>query len=338
MQSTLSPALLAITRQMLFLDPPDHTRLRGLVAKAFTPRVLAALRPRIQSIADQLLDAVQDQRYMDVMKDFASQLPAMVIAEMLGVPAEDREQFISWSMSFGLLLDSGNYAPEAMMQAMQDVVAFLDYFRQIIVRRHSEPRDDLMQALVEASEQGDRLSEEELLGNALLLLAAGHATTTFLIGNGMLALLKNPDQLEELRTDPALIELAVMELLRYDSPIQLTSRIARETLEISGKQITAGEEVIFVLGAANRDPEQFAGPDRLRLCRQENRHLAFGQGIHTCLGAPLARIEGEIAFATLVRRLRAPVLSTTDLRWFQSLLFRGLESIPITFREIGSDA
>ncbi|HLZ63537.1 MAG TPA: cytochrome P450 [Ktedonosporobacter sp.] len=331
MQSTLSPAALALTRQMLFLDPPDHTRLRGLVARAFTPRVLEALRPRIQNIADTLLDATQANGRMDVMHDFAYPLPAIVIAEMLGVPPEDRDQFFQWTGSFGLLLGGNNPSVETVLQALHDVVDFIAYFRKIIEQHRSNPRDDLMQAMITAEEQGDRLSEEELLGNCILLLAAGHGTTTHLIGNGLLALLQHSNQLEDLKHNPSMISLAVMELLRFDGPVQITSRVASANLGIGGKRIKAGDEVIFHLGAASRDPAQFAEPDQLNLSRQENRHLAFGQGIHFCLGAPLARIEAEIAFNTLLRRLQAPQLETAELEWNKSLVFRGTRAIPITF-------
>lgn len=332
MRTTLDPVIYALTRQMLFLDPPDHTRLRGLVAKAFTPRVIDKLRSRIQTIVDQLLDAVQPQGHMDIVADFSYPLPAIVIAEMLGVPPEDRDQFIQWTASFGSLLGGLSLSFEEVIQALYGVGEFIDYFRKIIKQRRTEPRDDLLQAMITAEEQGDRLSEDELLGNCVLILAAGHGTTTHLIGNGMLALLRNPDQLQILRDDPSIISQAVLELLRYNSPVQLTSRAASVAMQIRDKEIQAGQEVILSLGAANYDPAQFADPDRLNLLRSENRHMAFGQGIHFCLGAPLARIEAEIAFSTLVRRLRDPQLvEGTELEWSPSLVFHGLRSLPITF-------
>ncbi|MBE3560363.1 MAG: cytochrome P450 [Ktedonobacteraceae bacterium] len=330
-RDTLKPVTLALTRQILFLDPPDHTRLRGLVAKAFTPRVLESLRPRIQGIVDQLLDAVQKQGQMDLMRDFAYPLPAIVIAELLGVPPEDREQFIAWTGSFGTLLGESNLTMEGAIQALLGVAEFIEYFRKTIAQRRTAPKDDFLQDLIATEEQGDRLTEEELLANCVLLLAAGHGTTTHLLGNGMLALLTHPDQLQALRDHPAMISLAVMELLRYESPVQLTSRLAKENIQIGGKQISAGQEILLCLGAANRDPAQFDEPDRLNLSRQENRHLAFGQGIHYCLGAPLARLEAEIAFNTLVKRLHAPRLQTGELEWTKSLVFRGLFSLPIAF-------
>jgi cytochrome P450 len=289
------------------------------------------MRSHIQNIVDELLDAVQPAGRMDAIQDFAYPLPAIVIAQLLGVPPEDRNQFTQWTASFGLLLGGNELSIEAVIQALYGVAEFTEYFRKIIAQRRTTPKDDLMQAMITAEEQGDRLTEEELLGNCVLLLAAGHGTTTHLIGNGLVALLQNPNQLQALRDDPSMISLAILELLRYDSPVQLTSRHASEDLEIGDKHIGAGQEVFLCLGAANRDPEQFTEPDRLNLRRQENRHLAFGQGIHYCLGAPLARLEAEIAFNTLLRRLQHMRLETTELVRSQSLVFRGIRSLPITF-------
>jgi cytochrome P450 len=331
LRETLEPPIRALTRQMLFLDPPDHTRLRGLVAKAFTPRVVDAMRPHIQQIVDELLDAVQDNGRMDVMRDFAYPLPAIVIAEMLGVPPEDRDRFTRWTENFGRLLDGGDFTLEGVFQALSGISEFIEYFRQNIRQRSIAPRDDLMQAMINAEERGDVLSEEELLGNCVLLLAAGHGTTTHLIGNGTLALLKHPDQLQQLKDDLSLIAPAIEELLRYDSPVQMTSRLAKEDLEFGGKRIGAGQEVLMCLGAANRDPAQFSDPDQLNLRRTENRYLSFGYGIHFCLGAPLARVEAEIAFSTLLRHFKELRLETEVLEWVPSLVFRGLRELPIVF-------
>ncbi|HLI91609.1 MAG TPA: cytochrome P450, partial [Ktedonobacteraceae bacterium] len=331
MEETLGPPIHALTRQMLFRDPPDHTRLRGLVSKAFAPRVLEAMRPRIQSIVDELLDAVQDDGGMEVIQAFAFPLPAIVIAQMLGVPPEDRGQFVKWTGDFGMLLSGVNLELQDVVRALYGVSEFMDYFRNIIKQRRTAPKDDLMQAMIAAEEQGDRLTEEELLGNCVLLLAAGHGTTTHLIGNGLLALLRNPDQMQLLKDNPGLIAPAVQELLRYDSPVQMTSRRAKEDITIGDKRIQAGQAVLMCLGAANRDPAVFPDPDRLDLRRQDNRHVAFGYGIHYCLGAPLARIEGEIAFNTLLRRLPNPRLATGEPEWAPNLVFRGLRSLPIEF-------
>ena len=330
-RETITAPSRALTRQILFLDPPDHTRLRGLVAKAFTPRVIDGMRPFIQQIVDELLDAVQPKGEIELVNDFAYPLPAIVIAHMLGVPPEDRDRFIQWTHSFGALLGGFELSIETVVQALYDVAEFINYFRQIIAQRRLAPRDDLMQAMIAAEEQGDKLTEEELLANCVLLLAAGHGTTTHLIGNGMLALLQHPDQLEDLKTHPQIISSAVAELLRYDGPVQLTSRLVKDDLQFAGKAMIGGQEILISLGAANHDPEQFANPDELDLRRMENRHVAFGQGIHYCLGAPLARVEAEIAFNTLVHRLQQPRLLTTDLQWSQSLVFRGMQALPILF-------
>ena len=331
MMEKLAPPVRALTRQMLFLDPPDHTRLRGLAAKAFTPRIVEALRLRIQLLVDELLDAVQSSGHMNFMQDFAHPLPAIVIAEMLGVPPEDRTQFTIWTNNFARLLDGGDPSIEGVMQSLYGVSEFMDYFRAIIRQRRTTPRDDLLQAMIVAEEQGDKLSEEELLSNCVLILAAGHGTTTHLLGNGLLALLRNPAQLTYWKNNPSIAPHAVAELLRYDSPVQMTSRHPVENIEIRGKHIEAGQEVIIVLGAANHDPAQFSQPDQLDLTRPESRHMAFGLGIHFCLGAPLARLEGEIAFNTLLRRLSDIQLATEEVEQAPSTVFRGLMELPISF-------
>ena len=330
MKSSLEPPISALTRQILFLDPPDHTRLRGLVSKAFTPRVIEKLRPRIQQIVDELLDAAQAKGEMEAISEFTYPLPAIVIAEMLGVPVEDRERFTLWTRNFGRLLGGGNSAPEEIIANLLGVNEFMEYFRAIIRQQRQEPQDNLLQAMIDAEEHGDVLSENEVLGNCVLLLAAGHGTTTHLIGNGLLALLRNPEQIEILRNNPALLPGAVAELLRFESPVQATSRKAAEDFTFGGQQIKAGQEVMFSLGAANHDPAQFAAPDTLNLRRVENRQLAFGQGIHFCLGAPLARIEAEIAFASFFKRFSAPRLATSELEWLSSMVFRGLLALPLT--------
>jgi cytochrome P450 len=331
MRPMLEPPIRALTRQMLFMDPPDHTRLRGLVAKAFTPRVVEGLRPAIKQIASELLDNARAKGYMELIRDFAFPLPAIVIATMLGVPPEDRDQLNAWSESFGALLDGGNLSMENAFLALHGVSEFMDYFRQIIRQRRNAPKDDLMQAMINAEEQGDALSEEELLGNCVLIMAAGHGTTMHLIGNGTLALLRNPQQLQQLKAEPALMPSAIAELLRYDSPVQMTSRRAREDMRIGHKHISAGQEVIMCTGAANHDPEQFSEPGRLRLDRPENRHLSFGLGIHFCLGAPLARLESEIAFHALLRHFPNLRLANEDVEWEGSMVFRGLKQLPVLF-------
>ena len=320
-----------LSQNMLDTDPPDHERLRALVSKAFTPRLIERLRPRVQAISDGLLDAVQDRGEMDLIDDYAFPLPITVIAELLGVPAEDRNNFREWSDA----AVSGNASQEYMEQILiPHMQAFTDYLRALFEEKRSNPKDDLVSALVRAEEAGDRLSEDELLGMVFLLLVAGHETTVNLIGNGVLALLQHPDQLRKLKEDPSLIKPAVEELLRYDGPVETsTERFAREDVEIGGQVIPRGEMVLVVLAAADHDPERFPDPDELDITRTDNRHLAFGKGIHHCLGAPLARMEGEIAISTLLRRMPNLRLkgSPESLSWRPGMILRGLRGLPVEF-------
>jgi len=288
-------------RSMLVVDPPDHTRLRNLVTKAFTPRMVEQLRPRVESISSGLLDRLDGGREVDLIADFAYPLPVVVIAELLGVPARDRTRFQEWSAVLVRGLDP------VVDAATQDAVldarhALLDYLRGVVAERRREPADDLITGLVAAEDAGDVLSEGELLAMCNLLLVAGHETTVNLIGSGTLALLRHPDQLDRLRRDPELARTAVEELLRHTSPVQWTGRVALVKLELGGRRIARHQSVVGILGAANRDPAVFADPDRLDLGRDPNPHLAFGRGIHFCLGAPLARLEARIALPMLLRR------------------------------------
>ena len=329
--ASISQPVRVLGRQMLFRDAPDHTRLRSLVSRAFTPRVVESMQPFIQQEVDELLDAVVPQGHMEVIADFAYPLPSTIVATLLGVPPEDHARFVKWSNDFGTLIDGINTTVEGMIHLLQSYSECIEYFREIIRQHKSAPKDDLMQAMIVAEEQGNRLNEDELLGNLVLLLAAGHITTTHLIGNGLLALLHNPAQFQQLKENPALISSAVAELLRYDSPTQSTERLPRCDLEIGGKQIKQGQSVLLCLGAANRDPAQFHNPDQLDLSRPENRHLAFGHGAHFCLGAPLARLEAEIAFSALLRRLNQPQVSCEEPEHAPSIAFRSLKHLPITF-------
>ena len=318
---------------MLDRDPPDHTRLRGLVSKAFTPRVIEQLRPHIQQIVDGLLDRVQGDREMDLIEQFAYPLPVIVICEMLGVPVADHERFKGWGLDIARGLDA-IMLPPASPVAERSVLArraLADYFRGLIAERRRAPRDDMLSGLIAAEEAGDKLSEDELLATCILLLVAGHETTVNLIGNGSLALLRHPDQLRRLREDPGLIVTAVEELLRFDGPVQRTARIPSEDVTIGGKTIGKGEMVMPFIGAADRDPAQFPTPDRLDIGRTENRHIAFGWGIHFCIGAPLARVEGQIAINTLLRRMPRLALATAEPQHRQSLTLRGLTSLPVSF-------
>ena len=324
--------LLENARPFLFRDPPDHTRLRGLVNKAFTPRVVEALRPRIRQIVDELIDAVRDAGSMEVIEDLAYPLPITVICEMLGVPAEDRHLFREWSRELAHSLDPEPVLPADVIERRnQAVTAFRSYFTSLLDERRREPRDDLLSALIAAEEQGDVLTEQELLSTLTLLLVAGHETTVSLIGNGVLALLRHPEQLELLRNDPSLARSAVEEILRYDPPVQLDGRTALEDVEIGGVTVRRGQEAVLLLGSANRDPDQFPDPDRLDITRADNRHIAFGYGIHFCIGAPLARLEGQIALSTFVRRLRDLRLLTDEPEYKENIVLRGLRALPVGF-------
>jgi pimeloyl-[acyl-carrier protein] synthase len=318
---------------MLDRDPPDHTRLRGLVSKAFTPRVVAGLRPHIQQIVDGLLERVEDAGSMDLIEEFAYPLPVIVICEMLGVPVEDHERFKAWGLDIARGLDAVLLPPDSdvVRRSAASRHALADYFRRLIAARRASPRGDLLSALIAAEEAGDKLSEDELLATCILLLVAGHETTVNLIGNGTLALLRHPDQLRWLREHPGLIGSAVEELLRYDGPVQRTARIPSADVTIGGRTIGKGEMVMPFIGAADRDPAQFPEPDRLDIERLDNRHVAFGWGSHFCLGAPLARVEGQIAINTLVQRLPKLTLATDRPEYRQSLTLRGLSSLPVSF-------
>ncbi len=323
-----------IAKSMLVSDPPDHTRLRALVQKAFTPRMVEQLRPRIGSIVRELIDRIATRGGpFDIITDLAYPLPVVVIAELLGVPAEDRETFRDWSADLAASLDP-LVSQEVGQRATLAREGLHAYLRGIIAERRRAPRSDLISALVAVEERGEILSEPELVVMCTLLLIAGHETTVNLIGNGMLALIQHPDQYAQLRESPGLIGAAVEELLRFDSPVQLTGRIASEPLEIGGQHIEAGQWVLPLLGAANRDPQQFAEPEQLDLTRNPNPHLGFGRGIHFCLGAPLARLEGQVAIAALVQRFRHLELAGTPVRRDQITL-RGMKSLPVSMGSAG---
>ena len=318
---------------MLDRDPPDHTRLRGLVSKAFTPKALESLRPHIQQIVDDLLAHAVKQGEMDLIEEFAYPIPVRVICEMLGVPVRDHERFKAWGLDIARGLDAIMLPPDSEVgqRSVSGRRALADYFRGLSAERRAAPRDDMLSALIAAEEAGDKLNEEELLATCILLLVAGHETTVNLIGNGTLALLRHPDQLRKLRENPGLIGTAVEELLRFDGPVQRTARIPSEDITIGGQTIGKGEMVMPFLGAADRDPAQFPDPDRLDITRADNRHIAFGMGIHFCLGAPLARMEGQIAINTLLARLPKLALATDRPQFRQSLTLRGLQALPLSF-------
>lgn len=317
---------------LLFKDPPTHTRLRGLVSKAFTPRVIEGMRTDIQQITDGLIDAKRETGAMDIINDLAYTLPVLVITDMLGVPAEDRELFKYWSNDLVLALDPTPMNEQQFARAEAAAAAFTDYFHALVRERRRQPQDDLLSKLIAAEEAGDRLSEDELLGTCVLLLVAGHETTMNLIGNGTLALLRNPDQLEKLKADPSLIAGAVEEMLRYDSPVQMTGRGVMQSIELGGVPLQPGEEIIVLLGAANRDPHAFAEPDRLDITRRDVRHVSFAHGIHYCLGAPLARVEAQTAINMILQCLPDLALATDEPEWREHITLRGLKALPVTFR------
>jgi len=319
------------TQTMLSSDPPLHTRLRRLVSKAFTPRAVENLRPRIQEIVDELLEPFQRSGHIELIHDLAYPLPVIVIAEMLGVAAKDRAEFKRWSDDLVATLGGPFTPPEVLARARQSVDELAEYLRRVIGERRRQPREDLISGLIAAEEQGQVLSEDEILASAMLLLVAGNETTTNLIGTSMLALLRNPDQLRRLEDDPTLIQPAVEELLRYVGPVHGTGRVAKEDVEIGGRPVKQGQVVFTLLGAANRDPAQFPDPDALDIARSPNEHVAFGDGIHFCLGAPLARAEAQIAIGTLLRRFPDPHLELEEPEWGGTFIIRGLKSLPISF-------
>lgn len=323
----------AFSHWLLMMDPPDHTRLRSLVTKAFAPSLMAALRPRIQKLVDEMLDRVAATGRIDLIKDFAYPIPAIVIAELLGVPADDRERFKVWSDDLALM----ELGPRGFRQAQASMLDMNEYLARIVVERRRAPREDLISKLLAAEEAGAFMNEAELLATCSLVLFAGHETTTNLIGNSVIELLRHPDQLAMLLARPELIEPAIEELLRFHGPIQRVRRTAIADLEVGGKPIRAGESVWLLVGAANRDPRVFPDPDRLDLERRPARHLTFGFGAHFCVGAGLARIEGPIALGTLLRRLPKLRGDTESLTWRKDLSFRGVVSLPLEF-EVGGRA
>lgn len=316
----------ALNRHMLNLDPPDHTRLRGLVHKVFTPRMIESLRGRIEAIAADLLDTIVESGSAEInlIEQYAFPLPITVIAEMLGIPAGERDQFRKWSRA---ILFGGD-----MDQIGAATIEIIQYFNEIFDLRRAEPQDDLISGLVAVEEAGDRLSQQELLSMIFLLLVAGHETTVNLIGNGMLALMEHPDQKRMLIENPGLIKTAIEEMVRYSSPVETTlTRWAYEDVTLRGQTIPQGDMIMISILAANRDPEVFADPDRFDITRDPNRHIAFGGGIHYCLGAPLARLEGQIAIPALLERFPdiSLAVESDSLNWSDQILLRGLTALPV---------
>jgi hypothetical protein len=330
--SALNPIAAVMVRQMLFLDPPDHTRLRALASAAFTTRRVEQLRQHIREVMDRLLDAVVERRRMDVIADFASPAPAIITAELFGVPVEDHVQLKEWSQDFAEMLGNFQHNPDRFQRILRSVDNLCCYFRAAMQEQRLHPRGGLVEAMMNAEIDGARLTEDEIVANLIVTMVGGQETTTNLIGNGVLTLLRHRDDLKRLRTDPSLIPSAVEELLRYESPSQHTARLAPDDVELGGMRIRKRAAVIAVMAAANRDPARFPEPDRLDILRKDNRHLAFGWAAHFCFGAALARLEGQIAFERILSRLHDLELDARiPLTWRQNLGLRGLTALPVVF-------
>ena len=330
--SEIGPIAQLMVKQMLFMDPPAHTRLRSLASYAFGPARVAVLRSHIREIVNRLLDEVQHKGQLDIIQDLAEPLPGIVTAEMLGVPAGDRIQLKNWSADFAEMLGNFQHNPEhapRMLRTVQDMTA---YFRGTIRRMKDIPKEGLVHSLMTAEVNGDRLTEEEVVANSIVTMVGGQETTTNLIGNGVLTLLRNPEEMTKLQEDPSLVPSAVEEMLRYESPSQHTGRIAPEDVTLGGKVIRKGQAVMAVMAAANRDPDRFSDPDHFDVGRKDNRHLAFGYAAHFCFGAALARVEGQEVFEAIMRRLPDLELQPGPLTWRNNLGLRGLIALPVKFR------
>lgn len=327
----IEPVSEMMVRQMLFLDAPKHTHLRKLCSHAFTPRRVELLEQRIEAIADRLIDAAAREGRIDLINDFAAPYPSIVFAALLGVPEEDHAQLKTWSADYAEMLGNFQHNIDRIARVLKSTGEMTDYFRRAIHEVDRPLADGLLKSLVEAEVDGDRLTEDEVIANAVVTMVGGQETTTNLIGSGMLTLLRQPDKLAELRGRPEIMESAVEELLRFESPSQHTGRICREDTLMGGKLIRKGEAVMAVMAAGNRDPERFDDPDHLDFERTDNRHLAFGWAAHFCFGAPLARMEGRIAFRKLLDRLNNVALAADRLEWRENLGLRGLKALPVRF-------
>lgn len=317
---------------LIVSDPPDHTRLRGLVNKVFTPKAVSNLRQRVQALVDEFLDEVEDKGKMDVIADFAFPLPATVISEILGVPPEDRNRVKKWSSTHVQISAASCPLIHCAPDIQRNLLELREYLGRMIEDRRKEPGDDLLSQLALCVDQGEKLSHEELLTTAVTVLIAGHETTTNLIGSAMLLLLRHPDQLQRLKENPELAPGAIEEVLRYEPPLQRVRRVAKQDIEMAGGTMRKGEVVSMMLAAANRDPRVFPDPHRFDITRKNNNHIAFGSGIHFCLGAALARLEGPIAVETMIRRFPKMRLELDNLTWKSDATLRGLDKLPVSFR------
>ena len=329
--SAVNPIAQIMVRQMLFMDAPAHTRLRSLASAAFTPARVAQMRSHIQDIADGLLDTVISKGHLDVIAEFAAPLPAIVTAEMLGVPVADHDKLKNWSMDFAEMFGNFQHNPNRFSHVLRSVNEMTAYFRSAMAEQREQPRNGLVTAFMTAEIEGSKLSDDEIVANLIVTMVGGQETTTNLIGNGLLTLFRHPEQMAIVQQDFSRIPAAIDEMLRFESPIQHTVRLAPDDVILNGKQIRKRQAVMAVMGAANRDPERFPDPDRFDIGRKDNRHLAFGAGAHTCFGAPLARLEGQIAFETIFRRLSNLKLEPAPLVWRYNLGFRGLDALRVSF-------
>ncbi|MCC7447910.1 MAG: cytochrome P450 [Anaerolineae bacterium] len=332
LRTQMAPLGIHVSNWLGFTDPPKHTRMRGLIMRVFTPKLAEDMKGRIQHIVNAMIDRVERQQHMDFMADFAFPLPAAVICDILGIPEGNQEQFRRWTED--LVLFVGGIGPslaKVAPAAYRSYAELTGYFRNLTHERRLEPKPDLISALAAVEDEAGGLSEDELLGLCVFLFVAGHETTVHLIGNGLYSLLNDQAALERLKTDPALMGTAVEEFLRYESPVQIATRLPVEDIALRGRHIRKGDTVILLQSAANRDPAQFSNPDRLDVGRTKNKHLAFGWGIHFCLGAPLARTEAQIAFTTLLQRLPAIRLADPEPHWRQDINLRGLQTLPVLF-------
>src|SRR5436190_7727654 len=331
----LRPIAQMMTKQMLFMDAPAHTRLRSLASMAFTPARVEALRNHIREILERLLTPLLERGQMDVINDLAAPLPAIVTAELLGVPTSDSDQLKAWSADFAEVLGNFQHNPDRAARTLKCVAEMAEYFRDALQEQRAHPRDGLINSFITAEIDGDRLTDEEIIANCIVTMVGGQGTTTNLIGNGVLTLMRNPDQLERLRNDPTLVPSAVEEMLRYESPSQQTARICPADTEMGGKLIRKGQAVIAVMAAGNRDPERFPDPDQFDINRSDNRHLAFGWASHFCFGAALARIEAQLTFEALVRRTsNLSPLTDATIVWSENLGLRGMVALPLPFNRV----
>jgi pimeloyl-[acyl-carrier protein] synthase len=335
---SLGPVAEVMARQMLFLDAPAHTRLRKLCSSAFTPRRVEAMEDEIRDIAGRLIGDCAGRGEMDVIADFAEPFPAIVTAGLLGVPLDDHRQLKAWSATFAEMLGNFQHNPDRIHDVLRCVADMTGYFRDAIREQEKRPREGLIRSLMDAEVEGSRLSEDEVIANTIVTMVGGQETTTNLIGNGLLTLIRMPDKMRQLRERPEIMASAVEELLRFETPSQHTARICREDIVIGGKLIRKGEAVMAVMAAGNRDPERFPDPDALDLTRPDNRHLAFGWAAHFCFGAALARMEARIAFAALLGRLEDMRVTSERLEWRTNSGLRGLKALPIAFRAVEAAA